>query len=183
MVLLIVISAFFAAMSDESSWDDDEEDVTVSPAYTVPVTPDARTEIAAAIGQAASGDNAEATVWSAQKTRAYNWTTGGSAYTFTEEAENGTVFLIIDAEVKNTGSGTLYASTGDFGLVDGAGNRYEPGLYYGDESFGYLHELSGNQKIRGKILFEIPPDARDLNVSYDFGTRYGGTRVASWPAG
>jgi hypothetical protein len=169
-------------MSDESSWDsEDEEDVTVSPTSTVPETPDARMEIAAAIGQAVSGDNAEATVWSAKRMQAYNWTTGSSNYSFTEEAEDGTVFLIIDAEVKNTGSDTLYASTGDFSLSDDAGNRYEPGLYYGDESFGYLHELSRNQKTRGKILFEIPPDARDLKVFYDFGTRYGGTRVASWP--
>ena len=178
MILLIVISAFFAAMSEDSSWDE-EEDVTVSPTYDIPETPDARTEIAAAIGQAASGDNAEATVWSARKTRAYNWTT--SNYTFTEEAESGTTYLIIDAEVKNTGSDTLYASTGDFSLADGAGNRYEPGLYYGDESFGYLHELSQNEKTRGKILFEIPPEARDLKIFYDFGIGYGGTEVASWP--
>ena len=103
------------------------------------------------------------------------------SYTFTEEAENGTTYLIIDAEVKNTGSGSLYASTGDFSLRDGAGNRYEPGLYYGDESFGYLKDLSGNQKTRGKILFEIPPEAQDLKVFYDFGIGYGGTQVASWP--
>ena len=65
--------------------------------------------------------------------------------------------------------------------ADGAGNRYEPGLYYGDESFGYLHELSQNEKTRGKILFEIPPEARDLKIFYDFGIGYGGTQVASWP--
>ncbi|MDD1680995.1 MAG: DUF4352 domain-containing protein [Methanoregula sp.] len=166
-------------MSDESSWDDDE-DVTVSPTYDIPATPDVRTEITAAIGQAASGDNAQATVWSARNTQSYTWTTGSSNYSFTEEAETGMTYLIIDAEVQNTGSDSLYASTGDFSLADGAGNRYEPGLYYGDESFGYLHDLSKNQKNRGKILFEIPSDARDLKISYDFGIGYGGTQVASW---
>jgi Domain of unknown function (DUF4352) len=180
MILLIVISAFFAAMSEDSSWDD-EEDVTVSPTYDTPATPDVRTEITAAIGRTASGDNAQATVWSAGRMQSYVWTTGSSNYTFTEEAESGMTYLIIDAEVQNTGSDTLYASTGDFSLSDGAGNRYEPGLYYGDESFGYLHDLSKNQKHRGKILFGIPSDARDLKISYDFGIGYGGTQVATWP--
>jgi hypothetical protein len=178
MILLIVISAFFAAMSEDSSWDE-EEDVTVPPTYDIPETPDARTEITAAIGMPISGDAAQATVWSARRTQSYNWSTGN--YNFTEEAESGTTWLIVDAEVKNTGPDTLYASTGDFSLLDGAGNRYEPGLYLGDESFGYLHDLSRDQKVRGKILFEVPPEARDLKISYDFGMPYGGTRVGSWP--
>lgn len=178
MILLIIVSAFFAAMSEDSSWDD-EEDVTVPPTYDIPETPDARTEITAAIGMPISGDAVQATVWSARRTQSYNWSTGN--YNFTEEAENGTTWLIVDAEVKNTGQDTLYASTGDFSLLDGTGNRYEPGLYLGDESFGYLHELSRNEKNRGKILFEVPPEARDLKISYDFGIPYGGTRVGSWP--
>jgi hypothetical protein len=180
LILLIFISAFFAIISEDTFSDSGSyEDVTVPPTSGE----DTPTEIAVAIGQTASGDNAQATVWSARKVQAYNWSTSSSDYSYTEEAENGTVYLIIDAEVENTGSETLSPLTWDFSLGDGAGNQYEPGIYYGDESFGYQKELSRNQKARGKILFEIPEDAEDLKLYYDFGTRYGGTQVASWPVG
>jgi hypothetical protein len=179
MVLLIFLSAFIALVAnDGSSEPDTDGDVTVSPTYDdIPETP-APAEIAVPLGGTAKGRDAAATVYSAERLPAYTWTSGGHA--FTEEAETGTIFLIIDAEVENTGDGTLYASTGDFSLTDSRGNRYEPGLYYGDESFGYLHDLSRDQKNRGKILFPIPPDATGLNVWYDFGEPYGGDLVASW---
>jgi hypothetical protein len=180
MFLLIFISVFIAVLSNDSS-SDSYADVTVSPAYDedTPVT-GAPTEITAAIGHTVSGDTAEATVYSAMKMPAYTWSSSSSEYTFTEEAVNGTTWLVIDAEVKNTGADTMYASTSDFYLVDGEGNRYEPGLYYGDESFSYLKELSENQKNRGKIVFGIPPDARDLKLFYDFGIKYHQAQVASW---
>jgi len=182
MVLLVFISAFFFLMfADSSSDSDPDEDVTVSPTYDGETWTRAPTEVIAAIGGTASGDTAEATVYSARRMQAYNWTTSSSASAFTEEAESGMSYLIIDAEVKNTGSDALYASTGDFSLGDGEGNRYEPGLYYGDGSFGYMEELAQNQKNRGKILFEIPRDAQDLKLYYDFGIGYGGSQVASWP--
>lgn len=184
IILLIFVTAFFALISEDVFSDSGSEwDVTESPAYDTPETPDARTEIAAAIGQPASGDNARATVYSAQKVQAYTWTTSSSDYSYTEEAETGTSWLIVDVEVENTGSAPLSPSTWDFSLSDGAGNLYEPGVYYGNESFGYQEELSRNQKTRGKLLFGIPRDAQDLKLSYDFGTPYGGTQVATWSIG
>jgi hypothetical protein len=180
MFLLIFISVFFAVISDDSSSDPDSYGyVTASPAYDGDGA-EAPAEIAVAIGQTASDGSIEATVYSAGKKPAYRWTSS-SGNSFTQEAESGTNFFIVDAEVKNTGAGTIYASTSDFYLTDGEGNRYEPGLYYGNESFSYQKELSPGQKNRGKIQFGIPEDARDLKIFYDFGISYHPARVASWP--
>ena len=163
---------------DSSSDSDSYEYVTASPTYEEDET-EAPAEISVAIGETASDGNTGAKLYSAGKKPAYQWRSS-SGKSYTQEAESGTNFLIVDAGVKNTGDGTMYASTSDFSLTDGDGNRYEPGLYYGNESFSYARELSPGQEIRGKIQFTIPEDARDLKVFYDFGTSYHPAWVASW---
>jgi len=49
-------------------------------------------------------------------------------------------------------------------MSDSEGNRYDPEMYTGDDSMGYLKELYKSQKVRGKILFEVPQNAKNLKL-------------------
>jgi hypothetical protein len=41
-------------------------------------------------------------------------------------------------------------------------------------------ELYQNQKMRGKVLFEVPEDAKGLKIQYDFGSLFTKVKLASW---
>jgi hypothetical protein len=43
-----------------------------------------------------------------------------------------------------------------------------------------IKELYQNQKMKGKVLFEIPESATGLKIQYDFGNLMIGTKLASW---
>jgi FlaG/FlaF family flagellin (archaellin) len=138
------------------------------------------TSVELAIGGTATNPERQVTVFSAQKKPSYTWVGSSSSYTFTEKAKAGNTFIIIDAEVKNIGSDRMYASSGDFSVSDSEGNRYDPVMYVGDDSLGYFKELYKSQKVRGKVVFEVPLNASNLVLYYDFGNLFSGTKLASW---
>jgi len=43
-----------------------------------------------------------------------------------------------------------------------------------------IKQLYTSQKMRGKILFEIPENTEGLKLHYDFGNLYIGTKLATW---
>jgi hypothetical protein len=89
--------------------------------------------------------------------------------------------VIVDAEIKNIGSDSMYITMAKFSMSDSEGNRYDPELYVGDDGLSILKELYTNQKTRGKIVFQVPENARKLKLYYDFGNILIGTKLASWP--
>lgn len=197
IILLSVISAFIFGMAgnvSSSSPTAQPSSITLSPTIdvknigkptvkTTVITTTAQssipTEIELAIGQMASNPERQVTPYSTQKVSSYTVTF--SNYPIITHAKSGKIFIFIDTEIKNIGSDRIYASAGDFSMGDSEGNRYDPEMYSGDDSFGYFKELYKTQKMRGKILFEVPQNAKNLKLYYDFGNLFSGINLASWP--
>ena len=53
-----------------------------------------------------------------------------------------------------------------FSLVDSEGNRFDKEPFHGDGGL-MAGELEKNQYKKGKVLFEIPQNAKNLVVYYD----------------
>ena len=86
---------------------------------------------------------------------------------YTKTAEPGTVFIIIEATVFNTGAARLAISPGDFTVRDSEGRLYSYGHYSSwsrDRPYP-SRELDPGQTASGKILFAVPEVASGLKVS------------------
>lgn len=137
-------------------------------------------DVELSIGQIVSEHGKQITVYSAQKVLSYTWTSSSINYQFNKKAKSGKTFVIVDAEVKNIGSDSIYVTYGDFSMGDSNGNRYDPEMYSGDDGLGLFKELYKNQKNRGKVIFEVPQNTNGLKLYYDFGYVFWGTKIASW---
>ncbi|HID40167.1 MAG TPA: DUF4352 domain-containing protein [Calditrichaeota bacterium] len=148
-----------------------------TPPTTQSTTP---TELNLNIGETAKTSKIEVTVFSAQKTKSYDYYSDIFKETMTEEAKPGKIFILVDAEIKNVGSNSVFVGSSEFSITDSEGYKYDPALYYGDDGLEMFKELYQNQKMRGKILFEVPENAQDLKLQYNFGNLFIGTKLASW---
>ena len=138
-------------------------------------------ELNLAVGETAKTSKIEVTVISAQKKNSYDYYSDIFKETITQEAGPEKTYILVEAEIKNVGSDRVFVGTTDFSVTDSEGYHYDPDwLYYGDNGLDMIKELYQNQKIRGKILFEVPEDASDLEILYDFGNLFIGTELASW---
>lgn len=111
-----------------------------------------------------SDSGQEVSVYSAQKSKMvtsviYNVSS-------TKEAAGGKTFVIIDAHIKNTGADTITVFPHQFSIGDAEGNRFKKEPYYG-EDWLTAGELGQNEYKRGKVLFEVPENAKNLVVLYD----------------
>jgi len=120
------------------------------------------------------------TVYSTAKVTAFKW--GGPAVTRGEFANDGFTFVFISAEVKNIGSDTITASSGDFSIRDSAGKRFDSIVSRGTSNYtwGFSKDLGKDQTIRGSVSFEVPLPAKDLVLVYDFGNVSNGIKLAEW---
>ena len=111
-----------------------------------------------------SGPGQEVCVYSAQKSKMvtsviYNVSS-------TKEATGGKTFVIIDAQIKNTGADPITVFPHQFSIGDAEGNMFKKEPFYGEEWLK-AGELSHNEFKRGKVLFEVPENAKNLVVLYD----------------
>lgn len=135
--------------------------------------PQTPTELNLEVGETAKTSKIEVTVISAKKTKSYDYYSDIWEETRTEEAKQGKTYVLVEAEIKNTGSDSAFVGSTEFSMTDSEGYKYDPeALYYGDDGLEMIKELYQNQKMRGKILFEIPENARDLKLQYDFGNLF-----------
>jgi len=119
-------------------------------------------------------------VYSTAKVTAFKW--GGPAVTNAEFAKDGYTFVLITAEVKNTGPDTITALSGGFSLRDSAGKRFDSIVNRGTSnySWGFSKDLGKNQYVRGSVTFEVPLPAKDLVLYYDFGNVPNCIKLAEW---
>jgi hypothetical protein len=118
----------------------------------------------AQFGTAYSDSGQAVTVYSAQKTKTFT----SIVYNVpsTKEASAGKTFVIIDAQIKNTGADPVTVFPHQFSIGDAEGNRFKKEPYYGDEWLK-AGELRQNEYKRGKVLFEVPENSKNLVVLYD----------------
>lgn len=139
------------------------------------------TELNLKVGETAKTSKIEVNVISAQKTKSYDYYSDIIKENMTQESKPGKVFFLIDSEIKNVGADRVYVGSSEFSITDSEGFKYDPEvLYYGDDGLEAFKELYQNQKMKGKILFEVPENANGLKLQYDFGNLFIGTKLASW---
>jgi len=137
-------------------------------------------ELILKIGETASNDNVAVTVTTVKKNNFYSWRSDFDDSPVTETANLGKIFLIVNAEIKNTGSRSIYVGSTEFSVTDSEGYKYDPEMYLGDDGLEMFKELYKNQKMNGVVVFEVPESAKDLKIQYDFGDMFSGTQLASW---
>ena len=138
------------------------------------------TELNLNIGETAQTSKMEVTVISAEKTKYYVYYSDIFEETMTEVASPGKRLILTEIEIKNIGSDRAYIGSSEFSMTDSEGYRYDPELYYGNDGLEMFKELYQNQKMAGKVLFEVPEDANGLKIQYDFGSLFTEVKLASW---
>lgn len=141
------------------------------------------TELNLKVGETAKTSKIEVSVISAQKANSYNYYSDILKETQREEAGPGKTYVLVDAEIKNVGSDSAFVGYTEFSITDSEGYKYDPTMYLGQDRLEAVKELYQNQKMKGKILFEIPENAKNIKLQYDFGNLFIGTKLASWSIG
>lgn len=153
--------------------------LTAKPKESQSCTPPS-TELELNIGETAKTSELEVTVKTAEVTDSFSYYDSIWEERMTERADPEKTFVIIEVEIKNVGNDEETAYAGEFSVTDSEGYRYEQDYktyYFDDEALG-LVSLYPNQKAKGKILFEIPEDATELKIQYNFGLW--DVKLASW---
>jgi uncharacterized secreted protein with C-terminal beta-propeller domain len=130
------------------------------------------------IGETAQTTKREVTVYSVQKSSTYTWRGSSSGNIYTETAPPGKIYIMANVQVKNIGSDSLYASGGDFSIADSNGFKYDQSYASIDNEF-HSQELFPNQRTSGIVMFEVPINATNLKLVYDFGS-FGSVKLAIW---
>ncbi len=119
------------------------------------------------VGETAKWKDKEVTIKSAWESDYYTWI-GYNGDVYYEYADTGKIFVFIDVEVKYTGIYSEYIYAGDFWLVDKQGNKYDhDSATYSIEDGLEGTTLYQNQKLSGKIVFEVPAHATGLKAQFN----------------
>jgi len=118
----------------------------------------------AEFGSIYSDSEQAVTVFSAQKTKTF--TSIFYNVSSTKEAAKGTTFVIIDAQIQNIGADRITVFPHKFSIIDSDGIRFEKEPYHGSDWL-MTGEIFKNQYKKGKVLFEIPENSKDLVLFYD----------------
>lgn len=84
-----------------------------------------------------------------------------------KESASGKTYVLVEAELKNIHSENINTGANEFYLVDDKGNRYIPGLYYGENELELFTEIKPNESIGGKLVFVIPESTFAFKIEYD----------------
>lgn len=132
------------------------------------------------IGETAKTTKIQITVTDVKKADFYSYYSDILKDTKIEKAPQGKTFIIAEAEIMNINTSREYAGSGKFSIMDSQNFRYESEYYYGTDGLNSLKELYPNEKIKGKMIFEIPQGSTQLRLLYDFGTLFTDVKLANW---
>ncbi len=177
IVAIIAVVVFAGCVEEETPVKSPE---TNPPTETATPTQKTPTGLNLKVGETANTSKIAVTVISAKKTDHYEYYSDILKETRIEQVSPGNTFVLVEIEIKNIGSDRTYEGSSDFSMVDSEGFKYDPELYYGNDGLEMIKELYQNQKMRGKVLFEVPEDAKGLKIQYDFGSLFTGVKLASW---
>jgi len=131
------------------------------------------------LGETAVTSEMEVTVISFEKKKSYylhDWE-------MNKKAESGKIFVIVNVELKNVSDDIQYASPDDFSMSDSENFKYDPegGFLGADIGNALKHtELLPGEKVRGKLVFEIPENAIGLKIKYNFAGIFEKPKIVSW---
>ena len=178
LVAIIAVVVFAGCVEEETPVKSPEttpSTETVTPIQKTPI------ELNLKVGETANTSKIVVTVMSASKTDHYVYYSDILKETRTEQASPGHAFVLAEIEIKNIGSDRAYVGSTGFSMADSEGFRYDPNyLYYGNDGLEMIKELYQHQKMRGKVLFKVPEDAKELTIQYDFGNLFTEVKLASW---
>lgn len=175
--LILLLAIFISGCVDQGEVPEKTE-VTTTIVHTT--TTVQTTELNLRVGETAKTSKVQVTVITAEKKDYYEYYSDILKEYMAEEASPGKIFVLLDAEINNIDSDRLFVGSGEFSMTDSEGYRYDPKLYYGNDGLEMLKELYQNQKMKGKILFEVPEDSTGLKIQYDFGNLFIGVKLATW---
>lgn len=178
-IVAVVAVAMFAGCVEEETPTKVPE-TTTPPAETATPTPEVPTELSLKVGETAKTSKIEGTVISAKKTNHYEYYSDILKETMTEEASPGKIFILAEIEIKNIGSDRAYVGSSEFSMTDSEAYKYDPEFYLGEDGLEMFKELYPNQKMKGKVLFKVPEEAKGLKIQYDFGSLFTEVKLASW---
>ena len=180
-IVAIVAAVIFAGCVEEENPTKVPETIpTEAPILTPSPTPEVPTELSLKIGETAKTSKIEVTVKAIEKTDCYEWYSDIVNQYYIQCAPEGKIYLLAEVEVKNIGSDRAYVGSSEFSATDSEGFRYDPELYLGEDGLDMFKELYQNQKMKGKVLFKVPEDAKGLKIQYDFGSLFTKVKLASW---
>jgi len=191
-IFVIVLAVLFAGCVDDEGPVNVEEPTPTpeltprNESATVPVPePTAKDKPVAdlnlKVGRAAKTSKISVKVTSATKTDHYDYYSDTLKQTTIEEASPGKIFVIANVLIKKIEGEGVYAGLSKFSMTDSGGVRYDPEpSYQGDDKLVELEEVHLNQKMRGSVLFEVPKDAKELKIWYDFEDLSTEVESASW---
>lgn len=185
IIALVLVSAIALGCVEEESPSKAPTTQTTTKATTQATqTPASPTELNLKIGETAKTSKIEVTVISAQKVKSYNYYSGfgqdPELKDAKKEADPGWLYVLVDAEIKNIGSDSAFVGYTEFSITDSEGYKYDPKMYFGNDGMDGFKELYNNQKMKGKILFEIPENSQNVKLQYNFGNLFTETKLASW---
>ncbi|MFA4855502.1 MAG: DUF4352 domain-containing protein [archaeon] len=128
------------------------------------------------IGETAKTSKIEVTILATDLADSYDYT-DWMEQPAVQQAPLGKQYLLAFAQIKSVNQDSIYASAGDFSATDSQGYSYNAD---DASNFPYLKELYKNQKVDGTLIFEIPKNAKDLKILFNFGSMFTETKLASW---
>lgn len=138
-----------------------------APTPTVTPTPSTQAELSLKIGETAKLQVIEVMVISVNRTDSvFTYTYFGSKTKELRESSTESVFVLAEVEIKNTGENGIKFMGVPFKMIDSAGFIHSD--YFADyEERFKKDDLYPNNTRRGKILFEIPREAKGLKIELD----------------
>lgn len=109
--------------------------------------------------------NYTVTVYSAEKVDSYVWH-GASGTAYTETAQPGKTYIMVDSAFRNAGLNKVYVLSSDFSIQDSTGFKYDNTYTSVDNSLSSTSLMTG-QQVRGIVSFEVPQNATGLQLIFD----------------
>ena len=129
------------------------------------------------LGEAVNDGMIEIKVLSAKKDYGYY-----DSFDYYHGAKYGYRYLIVTVEARNIGKREVYIDPTNFVVTDENNYFYEPegGMFgAGIENSLSFTKILPNQRVRGKLVFEIPEKAKVL-INYNFGDMFSKPFIVSW---
>ena len=115
------------------------------------------------LGERFATPNTEVVVHRADFTDSHRYELSGAAQV--ADAPEGSVYLVVEASVKNSGTAKRFGGGDDFRATAADGVQRDP-LKLGDDGALGFKQLFLGEELRGELVFELPAATAVANLTY-----------------